>query len=225
MSVQALHILYPLVNILISIHLMCRFKVHSLFESVPGLDISIHLMCRFKVGLATYCPPLYEFQYILCVGSSGYVWNKDWSFYPISIHLMCRFKCIKIVHLFVKEDFNTSYVSVQAFNQINTFRYILFQYILCVGSSTTYSVVAVLFRYFNTSYVSVQGKQHLYTTRNLKNFNTSYVSVQAGVGDNNSTSVGYFNTSYVSVQVSSRALKLKKLAYFNTSYVSVQAFA
>ena len=54
----------------------------------------------------------------------------------VSIHLMCRFKFIFLAGISKPPSFNTSYVSVQVeiLSDKDTI-YIVFQYILCVGSS------------------------------------------------------------------------------------------
>ena len=53
------------------------------------LGISIHLMCRFKQEQARGAKTHYEFQYILCVGSSDGE--------PISLHIGAIFQYILCV--------------------------------------------------------------------------------------------------------------------------------
>ena len=121
---------------------------------------------------------------------------------------------------------------------------ILFQYILCYGSTfqsifgictalyfnTSYVTVQLasidalgaLFCHFNTSYVTVQQflRGCLFWTR--FNFNTSYVTVQQRQYHSCGCSHGNFNTSYVTVQRGYLKTVHNKLNYFNTSYVTVQ---
>ena len=97
----------------VSIHPMCRFKGKSIFFIIKKLRVSIHPMCRFKFFIIIFKPSLSMFQYILCVGSS----KVDEKYY------------------LSKSSFNTSYVSVQASEEIAK---------IMQNAS------------FNTSYVSVQ---------------------------------------------------------------------
>ena len=79
--------------------------------------------------------PLLWFQYILCVGSSCLTsFTKRWTIYfntsYVSVQVLPDDEIEK-----QELDFNTSYVSVQGINRYIFFCKILFQYILCVGSS------------------------------------------------------------------------------------------
>ena len=56
-----------------------------------------------------------------------------------------------------------------------------FQYILCVGSSTSIFKQVCIIPSFNTSYVSVQDAAKMIAYGQVESFNTSYVSVQAVV--------------------------------------------
>ena len=202
---------------------MCRFKYAILGYRCLGNIISIHLMCRFKLWVFGYFYSGLSFQYILCVGSRLLLW-EDYNGTDISIHLMCRFKFnFKCIAHWLKH-FNTSYVSVQAkrwerrcgakgisihlmcrfkkrvskkkrskllisihlmcrFKAQNRLQAVrasrAFQYILCVGSSITIWHFVSSSLNFNTSYVSVQAKSVAKMKVAFDNFNTSYVSVQA----------------------------------------------
>ncbi len=101
------------------------------------LDISIHRMCRFKI------------QFLIIK-----VFIK-----MISIHRMCRFKNANTQTRQRRRYFNTSYVSVQVKEHLNTLDYTPFQYIVCVGSSYQIGEYKISPINFNTSYVSVQAKQ------------------------------------------------------------------
>ena len=144
--------------------------------------VSIHPMCRFKPYGSSHPLQNWRFQYILCVGSR-----------------LCQILLLKVQKSFntsyvsvqdsnelaikeMLESFNTSYVSVQETgyidpNNVLMFQYILcvgssvlerecrvteygFQYILCVGSSYHLTLIAHIFYCFNTSYVSVQVKYY-----------------------------------------------------------------
>ena len=77
---------------MVSIHPMCRFKLHSFVAKEETLKVSIHPMCRFK---------RYE-RYLETIETL------------VSIHPMCRFKSAFLASLLiVVPSFNTSYVSVQ----------------------------------------------------------------------------------------------------------------
>ncbi len=78
---------------------------------------------------------------------------------------MCRFKGVASPNMAdAVISFNTSYVSVQAIQQIvELFIDKKFQYIICVGSRHKKEIIRVQLRFgFNTSYVSVQGLIMLY---------------------------------------------------------------
>ena len=186
------------------------------------LLISIHLMCRFKYHYAGYAFCSLPFQYILCVGSSfsKYIFRLIVIYFNTS-YVSVQGECSRsflVLHL----DFNTSYVSVQVCfmlkegfvsvisihlmcrfknvdkglkNYFKEFQYILcvgsselqkskpsktleFQYILCVGSRALVTLFILNKVYFNTSYVSVQVKLATCEVINRAYFNTSYVSVQ-----------------------------------------------
>ena len=70
---------------------MCRFKHKKGTNFYNFVKVSIHPMCRFKPTASGYKHIPSGFQYILCVGSSG--WQAREYYY--------------------KYSFNTSYVSVQ----------------------------------------------------------------------------------------------------------------
>ena len=70
---------------------MCRFKRLEQILDKKGKKVSIHPMCRFKYDFTPNWEEREEFQYILCVGSSG--------------------QYAKIAK--TPGSFNTSYVSVQ----------------------------------------------------------------------------------------------------------------
>ncbi len=77
--------------------------------------VSIHLMCRFKLDKGYNLLTMFEFQYILCVGSSL---GQD-------------------ADAAGQLSFNTSYVSVQVIPLVPLGVATQFQYILCVGSSSS----------------------------------------------------------------------------------------
>ena len=85
-------------NLIVSIHPMCRFKLNNCFYTFLHLigfntsyvsvqvfslncsafsnSVSIHPMCRFKSGISQYDSYSSSFQYILCVGSSLYLYHS-----------------------------------------------------------------------------------------------------------------------------------------------------
>ena len=81
-----------------------------------------------------------------------------------------------------------------------------FQYILCYGSTHTFSETPPPYPHFNTSYVTVQRNLNLYWKRKHQNFNTSYVTVQRRSQPHRHTDTQDFNTSYVTVQREIRRL-------------------
>ena len=71
-------------------------------------------------------------------------------------------------------------MSVQAIKLSFIYFYsVLFQYILCVGSSGVENAINFIKEGFNTSYVSVQDILKKLKKIAVLGFNTSYVSVQA----------------------------------------------
>ena len=121
---------------------------------------------------------------------------------------------------------------------------IIFQYILCYGSTRISQVGLIFVRNFNTSYVTVQQTPISDALKIKRDFNTSYVTVQHETRlqhDVKSFRFQYilcygstcplfgfpnneenFNTSYVTVQRFSRLPTSITAANFNTSYVTVQ---
>ena len=121
---------------------------------------------------------------------------------------------------------------------------IIFQYILCCGSTMSTNTTKDKNSYFNTSYVVVQ-QHHLKTLQNLKSisihlmlwFNITvflwdnisikrfqYILCCGSTIKNTKTTLSFsnFNTSYVVVQPQLSLYKSILNQHFNTSYVVVQ---
>ena len=77
---------------------------------------------------------------------------------------------------------------------------LIFQYILCYGSTYPVKIFVFTSSYFNTSYVTVQHTMEGYKIGLDKNFNTSYVTVQLIQQKIKIIHTYHFNTSYVTVQ-------------------------
>ena len=91
--------------------------------------------------------------------------------------------------------FNTSYVVVQHLGKSVSNSQIVFQYILCCGSTFLFFPTALSFQYFNTSYVVVQQMEHLRNETLSMDFNTSYVVVQ--LRKNNLLESGIYEFQYI----------------------------
>ena len=113
---------------------MLRFNPPKIeFEGI-SLKISIHPMLRFNEKNNLLESGIYEFQYILCYGSTlCKLVILRYNF--ISIHPMLQFN----------ESIDNNLVSIREF-----------QYILCYGSTSMLSGAYFNSCYFNTSYVTVQ---------------------------------------------------------------------
>ena len=77
---------------------------------------------------------------------------------------------------------------------------IIFQYILCYGSTRISQVGLIFVRNFNTSYVTVQQTPISDALKIKRDFNTSYVTVQRTSFKLVIVVWFDFNTSYVTVQ-------------------------
>ena len=121
---------------LVSIHLMCRFKVNALPFRAYNMIVSIHLMCRFKtsnirggrssgkVSIHLMCRFKFRNE------SNSYLRST------VSIHLMCRFKRVSFVSVGTVRVFQYILcVGSSMYFSINDHSVYAFQYILCVGSS------------------------------------------------------------------------------------------
>ena len=97
--------------------------------------ISIHPMLRFNWEKILGIYPKARFQYILCYGSTGR----------------------RFLGFIQRQDFNTSYVTVQLTLPLS---------------------VSVAVPDFNTSYVTVQQYLYVFKIQGFFDFNTSYVTVQ-----------------------------------------------
>ena len=81
--------------------------------------------------------------------------------------------------MMTKKYFNTSYVTVQLLLiAVGLSIFTSFQYILCYGSTRSPLHNIPDSKYFNTSYVTVQLFWSLELVLDYRNFNTSYVTVQ-----------------------------------------------
>ena len=104
---------------------------------------------------------------------------KSFARYHISIHPMLRFNaglfgrfgCGGRISIHPMLRFNEIY-------QLCIFLYIVFQYILCYGSTSIQLFFLNRECDFNTSYVTVQQRIMVILVRISVNFNTSYVTVQ-----------------------------------------------
>ena len=113
---------------------MLRFNISFVSDAKTNSNISIHLMLRFNMKARNY-------------------YNQFWNFN--TSYVTVQHRMILILGL-TCTDFNTSYVTVQRFSGSAVAMDIVFQYILCYGS--TYPLTWVLDdgEDFNTSYVTVQ---------------------------------------------------------------------
>ena len=119
----------------ISIHLMLRFNLPN-GEYVPVLiDISIHLMLRFNAAGFRGDIDSVWFQYILCYGSTSRIFmpHSCAIYFNTSYVTVQRFKDVQPWNALL--DFNTSYVTVQRTVTIKLEFIPEFQYILCYGST------------------------------------------------------------------------------------------
>ena len=135
---------------------MLRFNLPN-GEYVPVLiDISIHLMLRFNAAGFRGDIDSVWFQYILCYGSThGPLFDsaleKNFNTSYVTVQ---RFKDVQPWNALL--DFNTSYVTVQRTVTIKLEFIPEFQYILCYGSTFFCTAFYRGRKHFNTSYVTVQ---------------------------------------------------------------------
>ena len=120
------------------------------------------------------------------------------------------------------QNFNTSYVTVQLFVIFCTDKYLLFQYILCYGS--TNNSISTIFQnsHFNTSYVTVQPYYLRRCTYQLS------ISIHPMLRFNTSQGTSLNASSRISIHPMLRFNHHRNLtgylnpSNFNTSYVTVQ---
>ena len=141
-------------------------------------SISIHPMLRFNCLGRWIVQGIRAFQYILCYGSTSWIWNVlkspkyfNTSYVTVQPCRFCNFSDLL-------QNFNTSYVTVQrggiptldnpegiSIHPMLRFNKKLaeirkaateFQYILCYGSTELNEITLDFDKYFNTSYVTVQ---------------------------------------------------------------------
>ena len=110
-------------------------SLHNLFIFFPTV-VSIHLMCRFKICGSIGTSSSSRFQYILCVGSSGLLLSLKGANVCFNTSYVSVQESSVLSRALLSSRFNTSYVLVQVLNPVNTIVVPTFQYILCVGSSS-----------------------------------------------------------------------------------------
>ena len=99
------------------------------------------------------------------------------------------------------QNFNTSYVLVQAYEAICRIYAYLFQYIICFGSRVRTLRLCTYWIYFNTSYVLVQGAIDPMTSSMLEEISIHHMFWFKQTYIQNHHIYKHFNTSYVLVQV------------------------
>ena len=114
-------------------------------------------MLRFNQEYGVYYRFQFKFQYILCYGSTEIKLDKEDNIKKFQYILCYGSTGRRFLGFIQRQDFNTSYVTVQLTLPLS---------------------VSVAVPDFNTSYVTVQQYLYVFKIQGFFDFNTSYVTVQ-----------------------------------------------
>ena len=180
---------------------MLWFNSYWMILIIGLITISIHLMLWFNLAETTFFETSFS--------------NFNTSYVVVQLIPRCkdasRKSYFNTSYVVVQQNayldmaykecyFNTSYVVVQQLHKCGCQKLVIFQYILCCGSTQNQTHQRTYPDHFNTSYVVVQQLAPKLIRRAAKNFNTSYVVVQHSKSLHECIEVYHFNTSYVVVQ-------------------------
>ena len=189
------------------------------------MKISIHPMLRFNALCQQKQWAVRVFQYILCYGSTKCKFNQlqPWIHFNTSyVTVQPKSTLERFIGI---SNFNTSYVTVQpAIVGMITVSIIVFQYILCYGS--TYMAKKMGWNDYGFQYILCYGSTSEFSCSKASSSAFQYILCYGSTSAtlSNISSLKYFNTSYVTVQRGWNSWRGLKMPNFNTSYVTVQHY-